>query len=697
MKKENRRNILFRYGVIVFVILLVSMRIVYKLVDNTVLSAEHWNAKAEKTLSYIDTIAPVRGDILAADGSVLATNMRVYTPCIDFRVPRFNEKGYREAIPALSDSLAKYYPLRDAGQWAKYLSKPLDLPKEKRSRAYPIVRKVSTDDVNRIKSFPFFSGKVSASGFHVDDQLVRVNPYGAMALRSIGLVGETRESKERHGAFGLERALDSLLAGNPGYSKKVSLTSAIVDWTDRPPVNGYDVLTTIDIKMQDILENELNKVLDACKPDWGTAVLLEVGTGDIKAIVNLERSARPGEGYIESRNYAVERREPGSVIKLLSLMVAMEDGKVPDLDKVYKTGRWYVLHGDTCRDDVKSEELPIRRALEFSSNIVMSKMIMDAYGHDPGQFYTRVKRTGFLERFNTGIAEEVRPRIDSLGSKARDQVALTRQAFGYTTEVSPLYLAALYNSIAGDGRFVRPRLVRGLRGNGIDTIYDVSYVGDRLCSEKTAAELRSMLHAVVWGPRGTARNFVKSKKVEIAGKTGTAQMLHNNHYVRGVNRYSFCGFFPYDKPRYTCVVVVAYPTELYPGDTGISAAATSGRVVKNVAEAMYARGMLGGEPDYRSVESKAGEYPTYYATTDGRGDRLHSLLGGGNKAVLTSPGKVTSGVPDVLGLGLRDALNVLENAGYNVSFSGSGYVAGQTPLPGDECPPGTQIKLLLKE
>lgn len=690
MKRENRRNILFRYGAIVAAILLLSLRICYKLVDNTVVSADKWNAKAEKTLSKVDTIMPVRGNILAADGSILATNMIVYTPMVDFRVPKFKEDEYRKLMPQLSVALAENFPERNKDQWKAYLEAPLKKKKENRPRAYPLLRNISLEKAQLIKKLPFFNDKVRYTGLHIDSKLVRVRPYGDMARRSIGAVGETNISKEKKGIYGLEKALDSLLAGKPGLSKKVRLTNAIVDWTDQPPVDGYDVLTTIDIKMQDILENELNKVLDVCKADWGTAILMEVGTGDIKAISNLELSKYPGEGYVESLNYAVRRYEPGSVVKTLSMMVAMEDGKVPNLNKVYRTGGSFSVNGVTTRDCSKSDTLSLRRALELSSNIVMSQMILEAYGNDIGRFYTRIKQTGFLEPFHSGIAGEVVPRIDSL--RAKDRVSLTRQSFGYGTEISALYTCALYNAIAGGGKFVRPRLVRGLRGNGADTIFDVSYVRPRICSEQTAAELRDMLHRVVWGPRGTARTVLKSENVEIAGKTGTANMIADGHYVEHMNRLSFCGFFPYDNPRYTCMVIVAYPKE-----TWISPASTSGRVVKNVAEAMYARGMFGNSSDYRSVGEKVGSHPTYYATLDKRHDRINSHIGGGNAAVLAKPKNVSSGVPDVLGLGLRDALAVLENAGYNVGFSGSGYVSSQLPCPGAKSVPGAKVTLKLHE
>lgn len=690
MKRENRKNILFRYGSIVALILLLSMRIVYKLADNTVMSADKWNAKAAATLSSIDTILPVRGNILAADGSVLATNMRVYTPTIDFRVPKFDEKYYKQAIDSLADSLAKYFPERDSKAWGEYLARPLKKKKENRTRSFPIVKKLSYDQWRLVRTFPFLKARPKITGLYKQEELARVRPYGDMARRSIGAVGQTKTVKVPFGIYGLEKALDSLLTGQVGYSKKVPLTSAIVDWTDMPPVDGYDVLTTIDIKMQDIVETELNKVLDVCKADWGTAVLMEVGTGDIKAIVNLERNAESGETYIESLNYAVRRVEPGSVVKALSLLIAMEDGRVPNLNKVYSTGSNMRIGNTSLQDCSKSDTLSLNRALEISSNIVTSKMILDAYRDDPGRFYTRIKQSGFLDRFHTGIAEEVAPRIDSLGAK--DLVSLTRQSFGYATEISPLYTCALYNAIAGGGRFVRPRLVRGVRGNGIDSVCPVSYVRDRICSEATAKELRTMLHKVVWGPRGTARRIVKSDKVEIAGKTGTANMIRDGKYVRGISRLSFCGFFPYNNPRYTCMVVVAYPRE-----TWRSPETTSGRVVKNVAEAMFARGMLGNSTDYKTDTQRQGDYPVYYACLDNNVAAVHGLIGGGSKAMLAKPSKVKSGVPNVIGLGLREALEILEKAGYNVKFTGSGYVSAQTPTPGTASKPGTKVTLTLHE
>lgn len=696
-KRENRRNILFRYALIIAAILLLSIRILYKLVDNTVLSAAEWNERARQALSVVDTIAPIRGDIIAADGSVLATNMRVYTPCIDFRVPKFRESKYLDSIPMLADSLARYFPVKTKKEWEAHLRKPLSQKiVSKRPRSYVIMRDVSLDDANRIAGFPFLRIGKAFSGLHIDNRLIRVRPYGDMARRSIGAVGRCDTIDLPYGKYGLERSLDSLLRGHEGYSKKVPLTSAIVDWTDVAPRNGYNVLTTIDIKMQDIVENELNKVLDVCKAEWGTAILMEVGTGDIKAIANLELSTvKPGV-YSESLNYAVQRIEPGSVVKLLSMLVALEDGRIPNLNRVYTTGAYFQCGVKKIKDCVKTDTLSLNRALEISSNIVVSKMILEAYGNDRGRFYTRIKESGFLDRFNTGIAEEVRPRIDSLTMDYPwTRTSLANQSYGYSTEISPLYTCALYNAVANGGRFVRPRLVRGLQGDGVDTIFPVSYVKPRICSEQNAATLRTMLRKVVWGPRGTARRGVRSDKVEIAGKTGTANRIIDKAYASGAtnSRLAFCGFFPYDKPRYTCMVVIAYPRE-----TWFSPEFTSGQVVKNIAEAMFARGMLGNTSDFHEKAVKKGDHPTYYVGNPQTTKRLHAFMGGGASAMLTPPKTAEGkGVPSVLGMGLRDALQKLEQAGFNVSFTGAGYVAGQFPAPGTPTPSGTKVSLTLRE
>lgn len=702
MKKENRRNILFRYGVIIAFILLVSGRIAYKLVDNTVLSADKWNEKAAKELTRVDTVAPVRGEILAADGSVLATNMILYTPCLDYRHPSFKADSMRKYAPMAADSLAKYFPQRDKKGWTEHLLSELKKPDSLRSRAFPIVRDVSYYEAQMMKTFPFprtksrKKGGGRVIGLKIEDRPVRIRPYGAMGRRSIGAVGRTDKSERVHGKYGLEKALDSLLYGKPGLTKKVPLTNAIVEWNDVEPVNGYTVRTTIDIKMQDIVENELNKMLEFCEADWGTAILMEVKTGDIKAIANLELSPKPGEGYIESLNRAVLGYEPGSVVKTLSMLIALEDGIVPNLNEVIPLGnKWYYYGKKAIMDSHFNASLRVNEILEQSSNIGMAKIITRRYGPNPSKFYERVRSLGFLEPMNSGIAGELTPYFPKLPDTDLGRQRLSRQSYGYCTEISPLYTASIYNAIANDGVYVRPRLVRGLIGNKLDTIFPVTNIRDRICSVKNARILRDMLSKVVWGSHGTARRFVQSPLVRIIGKTGTANINQAKiGYTHGVNRLAFCGIFPEEKPRYTCMVLISHPRA-----NAMGAASNSGMVVRKVAEALYSRGMLDYDDSLEKGDRNNTPVPTLYASTDpGRNSRVQQTLGfSGRKTVMASPAQQKAdAVPSVLGLGLREALRVLESAGFSVSVTGTGCVTGQMPAPGTASHKGQNIHLTLR-
>lgn len=346
MKKENRTHILFRYLVVIGALMILVGRVVYFALDNTVLSAPKWNAKAMVELSRTDTIRPERGDILADNGQILATNLCFYTIRIDFRSERFLEGRYLLALDSLADSLALHFPVRTREEWLKRLKKPMDIAdKKKRPRAYKILSNISYSQYQLLRTFPFFCIKnPNKNGLTRERVNRRVNPYGAMARRSIGGVGIDSITGQTHGISGLERALDSLLYGKPGIAKKVPLTKDIVNWTDIPPTPGYNIRTTIDINMQDIVENELNNVLTTCNADWGVAVLMEVKTGNIRAISNLEKSPYSDE-YIEGMNRAVLGYEPGSVVKTLSMMIALEDGIVKNVDDVIETGHSFAYAG----------------------------------------------------------------------------------------------------------------------------------------------------------------------------------------------------------------------------------------------------------------------------------------------------------------------------------------------------------------
>lgn len=691
MNSKNRTNILLRYVLISFFILLLAGLIVHKLFKTTVIHAEKWNALAAKDFSIVDTIQPARGDILASDGSILATNLRYYTLRLDYRTERFSEQKLREALPALCDSLAKYYPQRTKSQWKAYLEEPLKQEPKERTRSKKLLSNLTFAQYEKVRTFPFLDIKNrNLNGLVIERTMRRSNPYGKMAKRSIGGVGE-QANKQIHGVSGLEMALDSLLYGTPGTAKKIALTDHLASQTDIPAVRGFDIVTTIDIKMQDIVENELNRMLDTADADWGVAVLMEVATGEIKAISNLEKSHDTGE-YIEGMNRAVLGFEPGSVIKPISMLLALEDGLVSDINQVIPIGNSYAYAGGKpITDSHYNSALTVKGVIEESSNIGMTKILANTsgpYHANPARFRQRLADIGFLDPFNMGIAGE---RIPNIAAKP-SRISLSRMCFGYATEIPPIYTLALYNAVANDGKFVRPRLVKELRSEDFDSVLPVDYIRERICTPENAGKLREMLTAVVWGDHGTARHYVRDNNVRIAGKTGTSYMVGKNGYDTHRKRLSFCGFFPAEDPKYSCIVLTCNPKRNLMG-----APSSSGQTVKNIASKMYSRGMLGNMSDYKSnpqTESK----PTLYAT---RHKNVHSNISAplkisdAKELAVKPTQKTAGGVPQVMGMGIREALVVLEEAGYNVKFSGSGYVNNQSPVAGTPLRKGEIITLQL--
>lgn len=713
--KTRRLHIYGRYTVMSFLILLLSGLCVVFLLNTTVFHADEWNAKGDSLLAGRREIPPLRGEILASDGSILATNLNYYNVRIDFHASRINELKYIESIDSLADTLAVYYPQRTRQGWYDHLMKPMKKAKKDRSRCYLLLRSIPYDEVERLKNFPYFrrSSNSNRTGLTTERVLLRRYPYGDMAKLSIGRVGQTDKDTHIRGRSGLEAALDSLLYGKPGVASKRLFTSGAKYWTDTAAVNGITVTTTIDITMQDLLEHELGQMLVNCKGEWGSAMIMEVATGDIKAISNLDRdTVNGGGGYIEAMNHIVQAYEPGSVIKPISMLTALEDGYA-NVNQVYSIGKTYAYAGGKPISDTHSPAaLPVGRFIEYSSNIGMTKLMAPRYENNLNGFRERLREIGFFDRFNTGMSRERTPYYPTLDPKSGGRVSLSRMFYGYATMVPPLYTCAMYNAIANDGRFVRPRLVKAMSlPDGRDSIIPISYVRDSICSRHNAALLRHMMHEVVWGEGGTAKGL-RNDIVEIAGKTGTAKIAMEaprdakgrritsstpfKGGYRDGNRVTFCGFFPYDNPKYTCIVVISNP------QGPIGAATTGGIVLRNVALKMYSRGLLDNHSDYMAeATNNKPSKPTLYGTySNARSANLHRALDLPAAQVIqptaTGSGNTTT-VPDVRGLGIREALVELEKCGFPVNFSGTGYVTESYPPQGATVAPGTRVTVILSQ
>ena len=670
-KSSNRARIIFRGAFIYGVLILFSSFIVAKLFSTTVIHAEDWNAKANETFNKIDTIQPIRGDILACDGTVLVTNLQFYNIRIDFGSEAFAKKTFIDSIGALCDSLGKYYPRNDDATWNDVLMKQFSA--KKKNRSFKLLSRITYEELQRVRNFPFLNLKNrNKSGYREEPFQRRDCPYGEMARLSIGSVGQTKTCKEVHGVSGLERSLDSLLYGTIGTTRPVTLTKRIGAWADKPAVNGWNVTTTIDITLQDILEQELIAMLDSCDAEWASAVIMEVSTGDIKAISNVEVDSLGN--YVEAYNRIVTAYEPGSVVKPISMMIALEDGLVNNLDEVIPIGASFAYGGGRpITDSHYNSQLTVSGIIEQSSNIGMAKVIVRGYDKNPAGFVKRFKEIGFLDKMYSGIYEEERPRIHSNPSR----LDMSRMSFGYATAIPPLYTLSIYNAIANNGRYVRPRLVKGLSRDGVDSILDVTYIRDRICSEENAAKMRSMLRQVVDGSHGTARRL-KHCKVPLAGKTGTCYHLNlqTKQYETGKKRLAFCGFFPADQPKYSMFVLTFHPRKNMFG-----AASTSGMVMQNVAEKMYSRGYLGNTVDFHADRPAKAASPLINApATPGAYSQLSSQLTQTlhPRVIATPKGNVAdSNMPSVANMNIRDALSCLEKAGYEVCFTGTGRVKAQ--------------------
>lgn len=701
----TRQTVNLRYAIVTLAFVAFGVALAVKLFHTTVVEASAWNKRAQEELSKTSVIAPERGNLLASNGNILACNLKVYDIKLDLR---HNKVASQNPIPwakidSLADSLDYYFPrvahLRvhpdtfNKYSWHTRLKKEFEKDSDKRPRALRIARKKTLEDFAMIRNFPYIKD-FKGSGFRIplykEEKNVRIYPYGRMAYRSIGRVNENQSTGEFHGYSGLEKDLDSLLYGKPGIAKKVALTSGLGNWVEQPAERGYDILTTIDIDMQDMLEEELLNICRESRAEWGTAILMEVATGEIKAISNIE--LLDNGTYGEALNRAVLPFEPGSVMKPISLMIAFEDGLVKSVNETIDCSP-FQRTSDPHAPTIKN----MKQVIEMSSNTGIARVIFRGYADNPASFHDRLSSIGFFEPMHSGIAGECIPRIrklmpkDSKGNNitmTARHLDLARQAYGYNTEIPPLYTLSIYNALANGGRYVRPHLVRSLISeDGRDSVVPLDYIRDSICSPETAAKVRECIRQVVWGEHGTAR-AVQDHRVEVAGKTGTAYPVEHGQYNTAKRRYAFAGFFPYSSPKYSCMALVL-------GPSGTSANRTSGQVVKNMALKMFSRGMLNNKSTF--TDKKNESTPVFVASEKFEPSDVNRDLGIGRHQRIKNPDKSPAGcVPDVRGLDAPTAVKLLEQRGINVTLRGTGRVVAQSMPSGSAIQPGSTITLSLK-
>lgn len=682
-----------------------ALAILFKILYLQTLKGEELRQKAEDLMLKYVTIEPNRGDIYATGGKgLLATSVPYYEIRMDLNSSAMKNEVFRQGVDSLSYHLSRMFNNKSKAAWKRDLTNA----RKQGKRYYLIRRQVSYQQLQEMKTFPIFRMGKYKGGFIAIQSNRRVLPHQLLAARTIGYLSKS----ESGNIVGLEGAYDHYLAGVKGIrlmqKTAGNIWIPVNDANEVDPENGYDVVTTIDVDIQDVAENALMKQLSMHKAHHGCAILMEVETGDIRAIANLARKSNGH--YAESYNYAIaESTEPGSTFKLASMMVALEDGKI-ELEDTIDTGKGSIRYYDQVVRDTKRGGygiISVKEAFEVSSNVAVSKIIHDNYRGKEEAFVERLYRMHLNEPLGLEIRGEGQPLIRYPGDDFWSGISLPMMSHGYEVRMTPLQILTFYNAVANDGRMVKPRIVERVLYYG-KTIkeFNTSVIDHSICSDETLEKAKVMLEGVV--ENGTARNL-SNENFRIAGKTGTAQIA-NAKYGYEVDskvsyQASFVGYFPAEKPKYSCIVVVNAPTnDVYYGNL------VAGPVFQEISRKVYATS-LDIQHDLVHEDGYLAEIP--YSKNGHRASLEKVLkdldipLSGkqesewiqtkkGDESIQTDPLVFRDNlVPNVREMGIKDAVFLLENAGLKVSVRGRGKVMDQSIPPGSRIVKGQKIVLTM--
>jgi len=672
-KTKSKDQILARTGVIYGIVAAMALAVFVRIIILQFVQSDKWAAMADKVVFRRQVDQAARGDILSDDGRILASSIPYYTVYMDTRSSGMADTTWANGISGLCRGLSKYVGGNSPDGWRSALTNA----RKRGDRYYLIKRHVSYETLSHLKKLPIFRHGKFRGGLLYQPENRRIMPNGLLARRTIGYITDDTITS----IVGIEGSFNSYLAGKDGLKVQQRLTGgAWIDVDNLESVHarpGYDVVTTIDLDLQDAAENALYKQLSRHKAHHGCAVVMEVKTGDIKAIANLEIGS-DGQ-YHETYNYAVgESTEPGSTFKLMSMIVALEDGVI-DLDDTINTGDGTVRYYDKIIRDHEDKglgKITAREVFEHSSNVGTAKIIAEGYKDNPRRYVDRLYSMQVDKPLGLQIQGEGKPVIRYPGDKLWSGISLPMMSHGYEVLMTPLQILTFYNAVANDGKMVKPRFVQEVRdGNRTVKSFDSEVITNAICSRSTVNKAQSLLEGVV--EKGTAMNL-KNNNYKIAGKTGTAQIANAKHGYRSGARISyqasFVGYFPADDPLYSCIVVVNAPSNwVYYGNV------VSGPVFKEIADKVYATSF------YRDLEALNPEKEDKV--------RLREAADLVRDYELT----YTEGLmPKVVGMGLRDAMFMLENSGLRVHYTGRGRVARQSPQPGARISRGATVSIELR-
>jgi cell division protein FtsI (penicillin-binding protein 3) len=706
---EIKKDILWRVYLSFIGIVLLSLVVLGRAAYIQRFEGAHWRALSDSLHQKYVELDAERGTIYSEDGQMLSTSIPYFDIYIDFGAEGLREKNgkrFKAHLDSFAIACANFFrdstgtPEKTINEYKKELKSAYN----QGNRYYSLRKNLSFDQYKTFRTFPLVRLGRNKSGIIVETNTRRLNPFGLLARRTIGL------SRANAQNVGLERTYDSQLKGSTGKRLVRFISGGAyvpVEGYEIDPEDGKDIITTIDVNIQDIAENALMRTLTESGSQHGTCIVMETKTGKIKAIANLGR--RPDGRYDEDLNYALHTTEPGSTIKLATLLSVLDGGSstINDMVEVGTSGSAFVgVRNINDAERAPRAVLSVRECFAHSSNVGMAKLALKAFGENPDKFKSYLHRFRLDKKAGIGLVGEEAPMLPKWKKNKEGLHAMLTMSFGYAIEVSPLQTLMLYNAIANDGKLMRPYLVSAIRQNGteVQTI-EPEVLDPQIVKPGVVRAARSCMEAVVI--EGTAKDVFKDSPFPVAGKTGTAHVAEGPRgYGEGVYQASFVGYFPANAPEYTCIVVVKTQAHAAKHFGGQLAAP----VFKEVAGKLYAMNVPGKRGTEMLVSADSARY-NYAGYNQGMKDVLASvglrvrdsskssnwarLDAGFNSVVAKAVPVQSKSIPDVRNMTLRDALYVLENMNLKVVAKGRGKVLLQDLAPGTPITKNQTVTLLL--
>ncbi len=714
----NRKSIMNRYFFIVVVLLLLGVFVIIKAAVIMFAERQYWQEVADRFVKENVTVRPNRGNILSADGKLMASSLPEYRIYMDFMSGEKDEKrrikdqqrrdaALKDSIDSICRGLHRIFPEKSVA----YFKRHLQQGRRKKSRHWLIYpNRISYIQYKEAKRLPIFRQSIYSGGFHAQAYNQRKRPFGSLAAQTLGRLYADTALGARNG---IELAFDSVLRGRNGITHRQKVMDRYLDIVDIPPVDGCDVVSTIDVGMQDICDKALRDKLEEINAYVGVAVLMEVKTGEVKAIVNLTKG-NDGKYYEMNSNAISDLLEPGSTFKTASIMVALEDGKITPHTLVDTGNGVMNMHGSKMKDHNWYKggygEIDVTRILEVSSNIGVSYLIDKYYKDDPQKFVDGLKRMSLDQPLHLQIQGEGKPNLKGPDERYFAKTTLPWMSIGYESQLPPMNILTFYNAIANDGVMVRPKFVKALMRDGkVIKEYPTEVINPKICSDSTLAQIRTILRSVV--KNGLAKP-AGNDQFAVSGKTGTAQISKGKAgYKTGRTDYlvSFCGYFPSEAPQYSCIVSIQKPG--LPASGGLMAGSVFGNIAKRVfaqdlrfdlnsaidSTANPIPAVKTGELEETAEVLETLKVPLEERIASTNGKEIWGISHADSSAVRLEEREPKAGlVPNVIGMGAKDAVFLMEKQGLKVHLSGIGRVRRQSIPPGSKAVKGRTVALTLK-